>query len=201
MKKIFLAIFAWIAFSQGASYATLIDLNAIGATATASRSYQSSVAENAIDGDLYTEWNSGTHGTISSPQWIKVDLGKRFTVSQISLFSFDNIGTWESYWIGYDLYASLDGNTWGSPIATGTLLDLPAPNFYDNVVFNELIELQYIWVNETSGNHWAHLRELQIYGDATVAAENIPVPEPNTMFLLGSGFLGLIFLKKKISVF
>jgi len=47
----------------------LLDLNAIGAVATASSVYLVEFeADKAIDGDLSTRWNSSAHGTLQNPQ-------------------------------------------------------------------------------------------------------------------------------------
>lgn len=173
--------------------AALIDLNAIGAITTESGFYISDNGAKAIDGDLLTQWNAGTHGSTSNPQWLKVDLGALYQIDRITLYSYYNNGNWDGYWIGYNLYSSLDATNWGSSLVSGTLYDNPSPAFFDDHFLSTPTIAQHLWFNVTSGSHWAHLREMQVYG--TLAQENntgsnqgqVPVPSP--LLLVGIGLL------------
>ncbi|UQU61891.1 discoidin domain-containing protein [Couchioplanes caeruleus] len=56
----------------------------------------------AVDGDPDSRWSSG----FSDPQWIAVDLGKRWRISSITV-------RWEhAYAVGYRIEISTDGTTW-----------------------------------------------------------------------------------------
>ena len=57
---------------------------------------------NAVDGDPRSRWSSG----FSDPQWLTVDLGRRWQVTQIKV-------RWEhAYAIGYRVEISANGTTW-----------------------------------------------------------------------------------------
>jgi hypothetical protein len=63
----------------------------------------------AVDGDPGTRWSSA----FNDPQWISVDLGRPWLVTQVVL-------RWEAaYGVEYDLAVSLDGSTWRTVWRTG----------------------------------------------------------------------------------
>ncbi|GIE31718.1 hypothetical protein Ait01nite_047630 [Actinoplanes italicus] len=65
---------------------------------------------NACDGDASTRWSSG----FSDPQWIRVDLGRAWQISEVVL-------VWEhAYGAAYRVETSLDGKTWKRAYSTTT---------------------------------------------------------------------------------
>ncbi|MFI9639984.1 discoidin domain-containing protein [Micromonospora sp. NPDC051925] len=59
-------------------------------------------AANAVDGDPQTRWGSA----FDDPQWLRIDLGDRWQVSQVRL-------AWEhAYAVAYRVELSVDGTTW-----------------------------------------------------------------------------------------
>jgi hypothetical protein len=76
---------------------------ALNATATASASEGNPwLPANAVDGDTSTRWSSA----FSDPQWIRVDLGRNWQISEITL-------VWEhAYGAAYRVETSVDGKTW-----------------------------------------------------------------------------------------
>ncbi len=67
-------------------------------------------ASGAVDGNLTTRWSSA----YADPQWIYVDLGGTYTISQIMLY-------WEAaYAKAYSLQISSDANTWNNMYSTTT---------------------------------------------------------------------------------
>jgi hypothetical protein len=59
-------------------------------------------ARNAVDGDLTTRWSSG----FSDPQWLRIDLGARWQLTEIRL-------SWENaHATAYRLEVSTDGRKW-----------------------------------------------------------------------------------------
>lgn len=76
-----------------------------------SSSVESALTTNlAVDGNKSTRWSSAW----SDPQWIKVDLGANYNLSQIILY-------WEAaYGKAFQLQVSSDGNTWTNLYSTTT---------------------------------------------------------------------------------
>ncbi|MFC4069832.1 discoidin domain-containing protein [Actinoplanes subglobosus] len=84
---------------------------ALQGTATASASEGDPwLPANAIDGDPESRWSSG----FSDAQWIRVDLGRAWQISEVVL-------VWErAYGTAYRVETSLDGKTWKRVYATTT---------------------------------------------------------------------------------
>lgn len=165
----------------GVAQAALLDLNAIGATATANSSYSSHVAAQAIDGNFSTHWSAPDW----TDNWIQVDLGSTYSITQISLFSGDSVYS-SAFYINYNLYVGADGTNWNL-LASGTLYDDPATH-YNDIVFSGPTQMQYIRAEIPTGTHWSHLQEIQVYDNSNPGT---PVPEPATMLLFGTGIVGL----------
>ena len=65
-------------------------------------------ATNAFDGNLSTRWSSA----YSDPQWIQVDLGATYNISEVVLY-------WETaYGKSYQIQVSPDANTWTTIYST-----------------------------------------------------------------------------------
>jgi hypothetical protein len=148
-----------LAAPRAASAQTLISQ---GKTATAS-SVESAAfpASAAVDGNTGTRWSSA----FSDPQWIQVDLGATYNVTQVVL-------TWEAaYGRAYQLQISSDAATWTtvSSTTTGTggvqTIPVTASGRYVRV---------YGTVRATAYGY--SLWELQVYGSA-----------PSTQTLLSQG--------------
>ena len=84
---------------------------ALGKTATASSVENASMsAANAVDGSQATRWAS----LFADPQWIAIDLGNRYDISQVVL-------SWETAAASaYDIEISDDGENWTSIYSTTT---------------------------------------------------------------------------------
>jgi hypothetical protein len=82
---------------------------ALNSTATASSTEgENWAASNAVDGDPATRWSSG----FSDPQWLRVDLGALWQISEIRL-------NWENaHATAYRVEVSTDGTTWKSVYST-----------------------------------------------------------------------------------
>jgi hypothetical protein len=66
-------------------------------------------AANAVDGSTSTRWSSA----FADPQWLRVDLGARYTLSSIVL-------KWETaFAVAYQLQVSNDATTWTTVYSTG----------------------------------------------------------------------------------
>lgn len=184
------------------AYADLINLSFnTSTTATTNNVYLIYGPDKALDGDKdhYSLWNADKRGTAENPLWLVVDLGDSYKVDHIELWSHDGPGySW--YYIDYTLYSSLDGEMFNA-LANGTLTDPatinpPTQEYYDYfhdtiTVSTEMSIMRFVKFEVAGGTHWAHLNEIEIWGEST------PVPEPTTMFLLGSGLIGLAGFRKR----
>lgn len=112
-------------------------------------------AANALDGDHWTGWRDMTQ-TQHPGQWFQVDMKRAEKFSKIVL---DN--TW-ALWDSPDTYSvsvSKDGNTWGSPIATGRgQLGITTISFPAQIA-------RYLRITQTGTNatyHWS-IYELDVF--------------------------------------
>ena len=86
----------------------------VGGNASASATYGTDVASNAIDGTEATRWSSGV--AQANGQTFTVDLGVSRSVNALELDSGANAG---DYPRGYSLSTSTNGSTWLAAVATG----------------------------------------------------------------------------------
>ena len=78
----------------------------------------------AIDGDPSTMWHtawSEVEPDAPYPHWITIDLGASYDVGEFSYLP-RQVGT-NGRMKDYQLYVSTDGQTWGTPVSTGSLLE------------------------------------------------------------------------------
>jgi hypothetical protein len=143
--------------------------------------------DRAIDGNLDTQWNAGSWPNANSPFWVIVNLQNMFEVDKIVLYSKDTYYS-DYYYESYNLFSSLDGANWNL-LQSGNLVD-NAVLFRSEIPLSAI--LQYVKVEIPAGTHWAHLNEIQIYGNTS------PVPIPGAVWLLGSGLVGLLAIRKKL---
>lgn len=85
-----------------------------GWSVTASSNAPGDVPANMIDGVQATRWSTGAPQ--EPGQWLQVDMGSSQTFSQIVMDAGESSG---DYARGYEVYVSVDGTNWGSPIASG----------------------------------------------------------------------------------
>ncbi|WP_068785473.1 discoidin domain-containing protein [Paenibacillus phocaensis] len=121
-------------------------------------------AEAMLDGDEGTRWTSGREQ--SGGEWFQLDMGTPQPVDQIVM---DSSGSRDDYARSYEVYVSLDGETWGSPVASGT---------GKGPVVTAAFPLQtarFIKVGQTgTDSHWWSIQELNVY----TADQTDWVPEP-----------------------
>lgn len=172
---------------------------ALGSDAKANSVYPGLGADKAVDGDHEVHWSSSGFASPSSPIWLAVDLGNAYSLSHVDLYSHyaEPGNPYYGYGINYNLYYSTNVDSWNNDTAwtkkaDGTLnTDL---NNYFNVIDFGGTNAQYLKFEVVGGNHWAHLYELEAYGDkATVT------PEPASMLLFGVGTGAMALLRKKRS--
>jgi hypothetical protein len=82
---------------------------------TASSTGGADVPANTIDGVAGSRWTSGAPQ--ANGQWFQIDMGVAQSFAQVVL---DSTASAADYARGYQVFASNDGATWGTAIATGT---------------------------------------------------------------------------------
>ena len=88
------------------------ELDRAGWTATAS--HRSEQAPMALDGDMATRWDTGTH--MRPDMWFQLDLGASARLSRLVL---DTTPSGNDYPREYAIYVTSDLEDWGAPVATG----------------------------------------------------------------------------------
>jgi hypothetical protein len=83
--------------------------------ATASTTGGADVPAHAIDGNTTTRWSTGAGQ--ANGQWFQLDMGVAQPFDELVM---DSTGSATDYAHGYQVFASNDGATWGTAIATGT---------------------------------------------------------------------------------
>lgn len=126
----------------------------------------------AFDGDFSTRWSSA----FSDPQWIAVDLGRRYHIERVALH-------WETaYGREYELHVSDDGVNWYPlrPAAAEWVPTVRRDGQVDNHVnlsgFGRYVRMFGL----ARGTQWGYsLWEMQVFGTPT----STPAPPPGTINL------------------
>lgn len=158
-------------------------------TVSANSQYSYYSPSYAVDGNYATNWNAGGHGSLSDPDWLKVDLSGLYYVDRIKLAGAYTYGQYQGRNIDYNLYTGTNGTDWALRYSD-SLIDDDVGRF-DDIHFSPGFGMRYAKFEVTGGNHWSNLAEIEIYGGPDI------IPEPATLSLLGLGLLGLVGLRKK----
>lgn len=120
---------------------------ATGSTPIVSASYPTSPAINAIDGNLTTQWNSGT-----TTGWYTLDLLSSKTLSYINISTDAS-----SVSVTYSVYGSNNNSTW-TLLATSST----PPKVWQKV--NITGSYRYVKINADNWNSsWVAIQELEVY--------------------------------------
>lgn len=153
-------------------------------TISASSTWASEGATNAIDGNTSTYWLASGF----SPQHLTLNLQHSYPITTISLLPNNGNpgGT-----INFTLRGSTDGSifstlidTNGSP-AAGTLVE--AQPSFSSFYFDGSSSYQYIKVDCTGGTSWPNITEFQVYG---------VIPEPVTATAVVAGLCLLVAISR-----
>jgi hypothetical protein len=105
-------------------------------------------ATNAVDGNPGSRWDTG--GSQKAGQWFQFDMGKTWSLSQLSV---ECLGSANDYPRGWEVRTSDDGKTWSEPIAKGkanaAMLEIPLPKGttarYVRIIQNESGKTGLFW--------------------------------------------------------
>lgn len=117
-------------------------------------------AANVLDGDSATIWHTQWYGsTAPLPHTIDLDLGGTYPVTDVYYLPRQNSANGRI--LGYEVYVSADGTTWGSAVAGGTF---PVSTAEQAVTFaaksGRYVRLRAL--SEVNGNPWTSVAELNI---------------------------------------
>lgn len=142
---------AYVAPSASVPPPQLVALSRAGWRATGSNATGTAAA---FDGDAASRWSTGT--AQRGGQFLQIDLGAPRTFSRITL---DSHGTPGNYPRAFEVYASADGQSWGTAIASGagtgdiTTIEFPAQT------------ARHLRVVQTgTASNWWSIYEINIYG-------------------------------------
>ena len=117
---------------------------------------------NAIDGDPTTFWHTdwSVAPVPTPPHWIATDLGTTRQVCGVRYLPRQD-GNPNGRIGKYEVYTSMDGKTWGDPVATGTLPNTAAEKW---IPFAETSAryVKLVAVQEVSGNPWTSAAEVSV---------------------------------------
>ena len=144
------------------------------------------VATNAFDGDVNTFWHTQYQGSNPShPHWIDIDLG---TVQDLDGFRYlpRQDGGVNGRVGEYAFYVSMDGVTWGSPVATGTFQNTAQ----EQEVLFAMTQGQYVRfeaLSEVNSQPWTSVAELNLLGIGKPIGQTItatPIADRNAQGVL-----------------
>jgi hypothetical protein len=134
----------------------VFESEALDRTGWAAAGSSNSYAPFALDGKVDTRWDTQSPQSISSQQHFQVNMLSPKTFSKISL---DSTAAPGDYPRGYAIFASMDGVSWGNPVAVG--------NGYGPVTSISFPQqtAQYIRVYQTGSAswNWWSIHEFNVY--------------------------------------
>ena len=192
MKKIciFAILLSFFGFASISS-ATLVNV-ALDGTASQSSlwsgaSGDTSLPENAIDGNTGGAWGIDllTHTNKEDLAWWQVDLGSVKAIESIDIWNRTDAVTDRLFPFTVSILDATGGSLWFEDVTTG----LAQMTFdLDDIINGQFVKIQL------GDTNYLHLAEVQVWEDD---GNQTPVPEPATFILLGSGLAGLAFYRRK----
>jgi PKD repeat protein len=123
----------------------------------------SDAAVHAFDGDPATIWHTEYYSSDPGyPHELHLDLGDYYEVQGFRYLPRQN-GIVNGRIHEYEFYVSLDGQSWGKPVAAGFFDDTPLEQQVD---FDQITAryVRLVALSEVNGNPWASVAELNVIG-------------------------------------
>ncbi|QNK78575.1 discoidin domain-containing protein [Winogradskyella sp. PAMC22761] len=124
---------------------------------------------NAFDGNTSTYWAIYNAGGFSLPAYVEVDLGATHDVNGFSYTP--NANNLERKAVGYEIYLSTDGSTWGTPESVGDFVWADLSDAAQKDITFGAVSARYVKVVYTSNNSDTtdntHTAELIFYESST----------------------------------
>ncbi|MDR1790422.1 MAG: discoidin domain-containing protein, partial [Propionibacteriaceae bacterium] len=135
--------------------------------------------EGIIDGDRGQRWPAGSF--LAPGDWVSFDFGAKVKLNALTLVSRD-----DSYFRGYEVYTSSDGQSWGTPISTGTLSSV-----FDTMRF-PTVETRYLKLVSTGSSTTKWLCINEVYAFLVTSTDRTPPTVPTNVTAAGyNGFIRL----------
>jgi len=135
-------------------------LEKLGATITADNHHPSHAPELAIDGDPSTIWHTSWEPMAPPPHYLILDLKKPVRVAGLTYLPRQDMTNGRI--AKYEIYVSTDGQSWGSPVASGTW---PNDAAMKTVRFDQPHEARFIKLvalTEVNNQPYASVAELGV---------------------------------------
>jgi len=139
---------------------------------------ENGAAINAFDDNVSTIWHTEWYtSNPPHPHEIQINLGKTYTINKLKYLPRQD-GCSHGTIAQYELYTSINGSDWGTPIAVGT--------FENNTLEKEITfsptTCQFIKLralNEINDNPWTSIAEIDVLGETT----QTPTPPSNFIII------------------
>jgi len=134
-------------------------------------------ATNSFDGDVSTFWHTRYYPSSTLyPHEIQINLGQTYYLDGFRYLPRQDGGV-NGHIAQYEFYVSIDGNTWGSPVATGVFANSAAEK---EVSFTPKTGqfIRLVALSEVNGNPWASMAEINIWGDHCASPGTPSNPSP-----------------------
>jgi hypothetical protein len=135
-------------------------LQKLGATAAADNHHPSHSPDSAIDGNPSTIWHTNWEPMAQPPHFLTLDLKKPVRVRGLTYLPRQDMTNGRI--ARFELYASVDGMSWGQPLASGQWLDDAVAK---TVRLNEAVEarfLKLVALSEVRGQPFAAAAEIDV---------------------------------------
>lgn len=177
MRKLLVFVATMMAMLAAARAEAQSVLPRSGWVANASSSNGGDVPSHVLDGSASTRWTTG--GNQTPGQWFTVDFGTAQTFTQVTL---DVASSTSDYARSYELYVSNDGQTWGSPVASGT----GATGIITIVFPSQTARFIGIVQTGSSTTNWWSIAELNVYTGTVPTVPLVPSGWTATASVFGS---------------
>ncbi|MBU2940792.1 discoidin domain-containing protein [Lacinutrix sp. C3R15] len=168
MTKIFTPLLCFLLAFSANMFAQQIDQSNYSVEAYSSDNNSTPVT-NAFDGNTSTYWAIYNAGGFSLPAYVEVDLGATYDVNGFGYTP--NANNLERKAVGYEIYLSTDGSTWGNPESVGDFVWADLSDVAQKNITFGAVSARYVKVVYTSNNSDAtdntHTAELIFYESST----------------------------------
>ena len=124
----------------------------------------------AFDNNLSTFWHTEYWGTEPAcPHTLVVDMSNTYRVTAFT-YNARNDGNQNGMVKAYEIYLSVDGKEWGSPVAKGNFINTTSMQVAQLSQPTEGRYFKFVALSEINGNKWTSAAEIGIKAEAITSA-------------------------------